>query len=72
MIQKKREAYNVGDNAYNMYIKWMTKVEKIKKKKTDSNSWTKSDFKIVNMSLKRKSDEALRKEFLPLKDQYNK
>ena len=42
------------------------------KKKKDVNSWTKSDYKIINISLKREGDKGLKGELQGLKDQYAK
>ena len=50
----------------------MGKASDIRKKKKDVNSWTKSDYKIINISLKREGDEGLKRDLQGLKDQYAK
>ena len=70
--QKQTDAIKAGNRAYDTYVKRMAKANDIRKKKSDFNSWTKSDFKIINMSLKRKGDEGVKKELVDLKAQYSR
>ena len=68
--QKKSNEIEAAIRAHNTYLKRMGKASDIKKRKKDVNSWTKSDYKIINISLKREGDEGLKGELQGLKDQY--
>ena len=55
--KKQVEEYNKGNKAYDTYEKRVAKAKTIIEKKTNLGSWCMSDFKAVNISLKRKGDE---------------